>query len=66
MNKSEAKAVQRIVAASKHFDADATITGYAARSLSALIRCAMTKRSKLELLEVARELNVANHPEFII
>jgi hypothetical protein len=40
--------------------------GAAARSLSALIRCAMTKRSKLALLEVARELNVANHPEFIV
>jgi hypothetical protein len=66
MNKSEAKAVQRIVEASKHFDADATITGYAARSLSALIRSAMTKRSKLALLDVARELHVDTHPEFII
>jgi hypothetical protein len=40
--------------------------GAAARSLSALIRCAMTKRSKLALLAVARELHVDTHPEFII
>ena len=37
----------------------------AARSLSALIRCAMTKKSKNELWELANKLNLTNHPDFI-
>jgi hypothetical protein len=61
MNKSELKAV---------FNARLYIAmgneGAAARSLSALIRSAMTKRSKLALLAVARELHVDTHPDFII
>jgi hypothetical protein len=40
--------------------------GAAARSLSALIRCAMTKRSVAAILAVARELHVDTHPDFII
>lgn len=38
----------------------------AARSLSALIRSAMTKKSQCALLALAQELNINNHPEFII
>lgn len=41
-------------------------TDSAALGLSALIRSAMTKRSKQELLAVAAELNLTAHPEFII
>jgi hypothetical protein len=37
----------------------------AARSLSALIRCAMTNKSKNELWELASKLNLTNHPDFI-
>ena len=40
--------------------------GAAARSLSALIRCAMTKRSRTAILALAHELNVHTHPEVII
>jgi hypothetical protein len=38
----------------------------ASRSLSALIRSAMTSKSKAELLALATELNLTNNPEFII
>jgi hypothetical protein len=37
-----------------------------ALGLSALIRCAMTKKSKAALMEYATIFNVANHPDFII
>lgn len=42
------------------------MTDYAARSISALIRCAMRSGDKVELLNVARELGIDAHPEFII
>jgi len=61
MNKSEAKAV---VNARLH--AAIGNEGAAARTLSALIRSAMTKRSAAAILAVARELHVDTHPEFII
>lgn len=38
----------------------------AARSISALIRCAMSTKAQHELLKIAQDLGVANHPEFII
>ena len=38
----------------------------AARSLSALIRSAMTDKSKRELIEIANKLNISKLPEFII
>jgi hypothetical protein len=37
-----------------------------ARSLSSMIRCAMTKKSKLELINIAIKHDVHNHKEFII
>ena len=41
-------------------------TGMLARSLSALIRASMTKRSRAALLEYADTFCVRNPPEFII
>ena len=38
----------------------------AARSLSALIRSALTSKSRAELLGLAASFGVINHPEFII
>lgn len=38
----------------------------AARSLSALIRSALTSKSRAELLSLAASFGVINHPEFII
>jgi hypothetical protein len=38
----------------------------AARSLSALIRSAMTDKSKREMIEIANKLNLSKLPEFII
>ena len=38
----------------------------AARSLSGLIRSAMTKTSKSELIKLAQELNLINNSEFIV
>ena len=37
----------------------------AALGLSSLIRCARTTRSTNELREVAQQLNLTNHPDFI-
>jgi hypothetical protein len=37
----------------------------AARSISALIRCAMRQRDIDELRQVARELQIDTHPDFI-
>jgi len=39
---------------------------YAARSISNAIRAAMTKKSQAELMQVAHELQLTNHPDFII
>jgi hypothetical protein len=38
----------------------------AARSLSALIRSAMTAKSQNELMAAAVDLGLNNHPEFIV
>jgi len=38
----------------------------AARSLSALIRSAMTKTSRCALILLAEDLHLTNNPEFII
>ena len=37
----------------------------AARGLSSLVRCARTTKSVNELLAIANELNLRNHPDFI-
>jgi predicted transcriptional regulator len=38
----------------------------AARGLSAMIRAAMSNKSKAALMAAAVELNLTNHPEFIV
>jgi hypothetical protein len=38
----------------------------AARSVSALVRCAMTKKSKTDLMQFAKDHNLINHVEFIV
>lgn len=42
------------------------MTDTASRSLSGLIRSAMTSKSKNELIALAVALNLNNNPEFII
>jgi hypothetical protein len=37
----------------------------AARALSGLIRCARTTKSQTELRQLAQQLNLTNHPDFI-
>ncbi len=37
----------------------------AARGLSSLVRCARTEKSVKELLAIAEQLNIRNHPDFI-
>lgn len=61
MNKSEQREVSKLAIAHKIGMSDMV-----ARSLSALIRSAMTKRSRAALLEYADIFGVRNHPEFII
>lgn len=45
---------------------DNNMQNTAARSLSALIRSAMTKKSKALLMQRAIDLNLTKRPEFII
>ena len=61
MNKSEQREVNKLAVAHKLGMSDMV-----ARSLSALIRASMTKRSRAALLEYADVFGVRNHPEFII
>ena len=61
MNKSETREVQKLAVAHKLGMSDMV-----ARSLSALIRASLTKRSRAALLEYADVFGVRNHPEFII
>ena len=61
MNKSEQREVTKLAVAHKLGMPDMV-----ARSLSALIRASMTKRSRAALLEYADVFGVRNHPEFII
>ena len=42
------------------------LRGAAARGLSAMIRCAMTKKSQVELLEEAQRLGLTSYQDFII
>jgi len=60
MNKAQQKEVEKTLSHGQHLGAD-----YLARSLSALIRSARTNKQKHELLIIARDVNVAHHPEFI-
>ena len=61
MTRNEQRDVQMAI----HAIADGMVD-YAARSISNAIRAAMTKKSQAELMQVAHELQLTNHPEFII
>jgi hypothetical protein len=61
MTKSETREVIKLAQAHKLGMADMV-----ARSLSALIRASMTKRSRAALMEYADVFGVRHHPEFII
>lgn len=61
MTKSETREITKLAVAHKLGMSDMV-----ARSLSALIRASMTKRSRAALLEYADVFGVRNHPEFII
>lgn len=61
MKKSELREITKLAVMHKLGMADTV-----ARGLSALIRAAMTKRSREALLEYADIFGVRNHPEFVI
>ena len=61
MNKSEAREVAKL---EKYADMGAT--DMVARGLSALVRSAMTKRSREALMGAAKRLNVIGNPCFVI
>jgi len=60
MNKSELREIANIAVMHKMGMIDTV-----ARSLSSLIRSALTKKSENALREYAETFNVKNHPEFI-
>jgi hypothetical protein len=61
MNKSQKKQFAMIKAYIDNGMADT-----AARGLSAMVRAAMTKKSRAELLYLAAEFNLVDNQEFII
>jgi hypothetical protein len=61
MNKSQQKQVAMI-----HVYLANDMADTASRSLSSLIRSAMTSKSKAELMALATELKLNDNPEFII
>lgn len=61
MNRHEVREINKLAVAHKLGMADMV-----ARSLSALIRASMTRRSRAALLEYADVFGVRHHPEFII
>jgi hypothetical protein len=61
MNKSEIREVQKI----QQFRAAGLGDDYAARAISALIRAARTNKSAAALRDLAAQMGVAGHPEFI-
>ncbi len=63
MTKSEQREVDQLVRWGK---ANLIDSGHVARVLSALIRASRTSRSRAALLQVAADLGVKGHPEFII
>jgi hypothetical protein len=63
MNKSEQREVNKL----KQWHAAGLVdVSTLARSMSALIRAAMTNRSKVELSRVAADMECQRHPDFII
>jgi hypothetical protein len=61
MNKAQKKQVEMIKVYLSN-----NMTDTAARSISSLIRSAMTNKSKQELLYLAAEYNLVDNSEFII
>jgi len=62
MTKSEKREVAKI----KQFHAAGLGVDFVACAMSALIRSAMTNRSKIELSRVAADLECQRHPKFIV
>ena len=61
MTKNDKRDVRLACEAIVHGD-----VGFAARSISAAIRAAMTKKSRAELWAWADKLQITQHPDFII
>lgn len=61
MNKAQKRQVEMI-----HLYLANGMSDTAARSLSALIRSAVTAKGRAELLALAETIGVVNHPDFII
>lgn len=62
MNKAEKREVQKL---RTWTEAGLCSPGMVARVLSALVRASVTKKSRAALLQVADELGVKGHPEFV-
>jgi hypothetical protein len=60
MNKAQKREVEKTLSYGQHLGSD-----YLARSLSGLIRSALTNKQKQEIAAIAHDVGVSNHPEFI-
>ena len=67
MNKRDKKQIEglRIVQARLGMNSE-PFQGMAARLISAMIRCAMSRKSREALMAVAADLNITTHPDFIV
>ena len=61
LNKAQAKQVSFI-----HIYMSCDMPDVAARTLSALIRSSLRKSATVELMKIAIQFDLLNHPEFII
>ena len=67
MNKRDKKQIEglQIVQARLGMNSE-PFQGMAARLISAMIRCAMSGKARAELMQIAADMNVTTHPDFIV
>ena len=61
MNKTESKEIAKIIAVAPHLGSD-----YAARAVSALIRCSIRSKAQAEMLAIARQHGWHQSADFIV
>lgn len=68
MNKTETREVSKARAYMAHFERtqDPAILGIVARTMGALVRATMTNKGRNELKDIADELGVSGHSDYIV
>ena len=70
MNKRDKKQIEGLQIVQARLSQDGmnaeSFHGIAARLISAMVRCSLSSKARNELLQVAADMGVRNHPEFIV